>query len=347
MPGGIPIGVRCVASLLALCALAYPASAEAARGIDEAFFAPGGALDQTLPVTAVPAPGAATAPAAAAPAATAPGQVASGEAASLGGGAVPAAVADPLAAPDPVAAAGEAIPDASAPGAADGGVEDPGLPLGADDLASSGLRMVTGLAFVIALIFGVNAFLKRTRGGSLGVAHGMIRRIATEPIGPNQAVTILEVAGKVLVVGITDKGMTSLGELDGEHADRVRLMSSQAAVAEHGEASRGGFGRALRGFTRGWRGEELTPDAAVAPGMEPAPARSAARRAPERRGAASPAAKAPSSPASPRFEPLDPMPAGASGLGSPRGAEERRRRLDERASAFLAQQREALRGMNL
>lgn len=339
MPGGNPVGARIILAILALVTIAFPAHAESARGIDEGFFAPGGALDQSLPVAAVPAPGglsgeaSAAAPEGIAGAGTSATTGSTDQAASLGSG----------------ASEGVSTPDASGPGGASGEAGDPGLPLGADDLASSGLRMVAGLALVIALIFGVNAFLKRARGGSLGVAHGLIRRIATEPIGPNQAVTILEVAGKVLVVGITDKGMTPLGELDGEHADRVRLLGSQAAAANEGEGLRGGFGRALQGFTRGWRGEELTADAAVAPGMEATPARSSARRAPERRAA--PLAGKPSgmAPSPSRFESMDPMPAGAAAIGAahPRATDERRRRLDERASAFLAQQREALKGMNL
>lgn len=331
--------VRCVATILALCALAYPASAESVRGIDEEFFAPGGVLDQSLPVSAVPATGGTSGAASSAALEGFAGveastsRSASDQAASLGS----------------VASEGVSTPGVAVPGGASGEAGDPGLPIGADDLASSGLRMVSGLALVIALIFGVNAFLKRTRGGMLGVTHGLIRRIATEPIGPNQAITILDVAGKVLVVGITDKGMTPLGELDGEHADRVRLLGSQAVSANGGGGLRGGFGRALRGFLRGWRGEELTPDAAVAPGMESTLVRSSARRDPERRAAAFADKPAGQPSASSRFESMDPISAGAVAIGSaqPRAAGERRRRLDERASAFLAQQREALRGMSL
>lgn len=337
---------RCApaASLALLLLAATPAVAEQPRGIDESFFAPGGALDNVLPAEAAMASRSAQ---------SAFGAPAAGAAAPLVD-AAPLAEAAPLmeATALPGAAAGmpapasEAAPaEGASPAAEDGdATATPGIPFGPGDLAASGLRLFLGLAFVVALIYGLNALLRRTRG-PLVAGESLVRRLASETIGPNQVVHILDVSGRILVVGVTDKGMTMLGDLDGEAADRARLAASRRSAVESGDGARASFGRALRNFTSGWTGERLEPGSSPAPGMagiEPGDVRAAelagASRSSARDGRA------------PRRDPAGVSPErerpGAERPGAERPSAERRR-LDERLGASLARQREILRGLNL
>lgn len=343
-----------VSAPLFLAVFFAPAAlAEQARGIDEAFFAPGGALDERLPAELATAP---------APAAGA----ASGNGAPSGVGASPG-VGDDVVAEATVAAG------ATSPASVDA-IESPGIPLDGGDLAYSGARLFVGLGVVIALIYAINAFLRRS-GTPLAAGSGLVRRLAMETLGPNQIINIVEVSGKVIVIGVTDKGMTMLTELQGEAADRARLAHSRAASGSEGAAGRGSFGGALRQFTGNLFGGRLDPRSSSAPGMERAAFLPEAYPAGPHRDTLVPNdALAPSDALAPRprgraraggasatgsgaanWTPPHRRSAamagagerGAAGLDSSAEPGDRRRRLDERASAFLAQQQDLIRGLNL
>lgn len=306
------------ASALILAALLpLAAIAEQGRGIDATFFAPGGSLDQQLPAEI------ATAPASLTDAQGAEGAIgASGTAAASNGSSAGSLSA--------------AVPEEN---------EAPGIPLDAGDLAYSGVRLFVGLSVVIALIYAINAFLRRTRS-PLVAGSGLVRRLAMESIGPNQVINIVEVSGKVIVVGVTDKGMTMLTELQGEAADRARLVHSRAAAGNGGPGQRGAFGAALRQFTGNWLGGKLEPQASSAPGMGRsdlrdddflAPATSYGEEVGRRKAGQGRATRSSSS---------LPLPSAAV-PASAADPQNRRKRLDERASAFLAQQQDLIRGLNL
>jgi flagellar biogenesis protein FliO len=147
--------------------------------------------------------------------------------------------------------------------AAPSGATTPGLPEiapgGAASLAESGFKVVGALFFVSLLIV---TFYKIGRKAKLPFFAGSehVRRIATEAIGPNQFISIVEVAGKVLVLGVSEKGLSTLTELEGEAADRLRLAEQGAEEAT--EVSRRPF-RAVLAKVAGHLRGDLAPSPAA------------------------------------------------------------------------------------
>lgn len=98
-----------------------------------------------------------------------------------------------------------------------------------DELGASAFKVLGALVFVSLLIIGLYKLGRKARLPFLG-GEGVIRRIAMEPIGPNQYINVVEIGGKVIVLGMSEKGITMLTELDGEQLDRVRLAHSSDDV---------------------------------------------------------------------------------------------------------------------
>lgn len=95
-----------------------------------------------------------------------------------------------------------------------------------DDLAAAAGKLIGAVLFVSLLIVGLYKLGRKARLPFFG-AEGIVRKIAMEPIGPNQYINVVEIGGKVLVLGMSEKGMTMLTELDGDQIDRVRLEHSE------------------------------------------------------------------------------------------------------------------------
>ncbi len=90
------------------------------------------------------------------------------------------------------------------------------------DLVPGTLRVMGSLLLVSLLIVGIYKLGRKTKLPFFG-GEGIVRRVATEPIGPNQFINIVEVADRMLVLGVSEKGITMLTELSGESRERVRL----------------------------------------------------------------------------------------------------------------------------
>lgn len=165
----MPLLLIAVCSLSALAqeapavheAAASNAPASSANGIDEKFFAPGGALDQ----------------------------------------------------------AGDGNPERAVPAS-------PSLELG-----TTGVKVLGALVFISLLIVGLHKLGRKARIPFLG-AEGIVKKIAMEPIGPNQFINVVEIGGKVIVLGQSEKGITMLTELNGDELDRVRLAHSESSDKE-------------------------------------------------------------------------------------------------------------------
>jgi flagellar protein FliO/FliZ len=83
---------------------------------------------------------------------------------------------------------------------------------------SSGLSTITYIfsllitfAIVIGLAYFASRFLGQKMGGKLAIGNHKI--IATLPMGSNRGVYIVEVAGKFLVLGVTDHSINVLQEI--------------------------------------------------------------------------------------------------------------------------------------
>lgn len=67
------------------------------------------------------------------------------------------------------------------------------------------LVVMSALAIVVLFV---------ARRAGLGAARGPIRLVGQLPLDPRRSVYLVQVASKILVVGVAEGGMTKLGELD-------------------------------------------------------------------------------------------------------------------------------------
>jgi len=59
--------------------------------------------------------------------------------------------------------------------------------------------------------------------------HEAIKILSMVPVGPNRTLQLIDVAGKVYLLGISESGITMLTEIkDKEEIDRIRLLSSRS-----------------------------------------------------------------------------------------------------------------------
>jgi flagellar protein FliO/FliZ len=75
------------------------------------------------------------------------------------------------------------------------------------------VRLVLSLAF-IALVLWFAARVAQKRG--LGQGNGLIEVVARQRMGRASSVSVVRIAGRVLVVGSTEEQVTLLAEVDGD-----------------------------------------------------------------------------------------------------------------------------------
>lgn len=81
------------------------------------------------------------------------------------------------------------------------------------DIAGSVLQMFLGLALILGLLYATLLFLKRFGAGASGGAN-LLKVRGAAPVGPRERVVLVEVAGKVLVLGVAPGRVTTLHTLD-------------------------------------------------------------------------------------------------------------------------------------
>ena len=89
------------------------------------------------------------------------------------------------------------------------------------------IRLVLSLGF-IAVVLVVASRLAKKRG--LGQGNGLIEVVARQRMGRASSVSVLRVAGRVLVVGSTDEQVTLLAEVEEEEV-QTALAASPRAMA--------------------------------------------------------------------------------------------------------------------
>ncbi len=102
--------------------------------------------------------------------------------------------------------AGPALADAAQKSLATGG-----LPAG--NLTSAALRMVLGLAVVLALL-GATAWVSRRFRVGAGMRGGLIEVISGLSLGARERVVLIRVGGDQVLVGVTPSGMRTLHVLN-------------------------------------------------------------------------------------------------------------------------------------
>lgn len=93
----------------------------------------------------------------------------------------------------------------------------PSLPASASDsgldVTSSVVQMLLGLGLIIGLLIASLHFLKRLGAGT-GSAAGLIKVRGATAVGPRERVVLVEVADKILVLGVSPGRITPLHTLD-------------------------------------------------------------------------------------------------------------------------------------
>ncbi len=87
-----------------------------------------------------------------------------------------------------------------------------------DSLWESGMKMLTTLAFVVGLMFLLFYIFKKlvAKQGMFGTADKPIRVISTGFLGPKKSIAMVEVAGRVLILGVANDQITLLSSLEDE-----------------------------------------------------------------------------------------------------------------------------------
>jgi flagellar protein FliO/FliZ len=105
-----------------------------------------------------------------------------------------------------VLAAGPALADGAQKSVATGG-----LPAG--DLTSAAIRMVLGLAVVLALL-GATAWVSRRFRVGAGMRGGLIEVVSGLSLGARERVVLIRVGGDQVLVGVSPSGMRTLHVLN-------------------------------------------------------------------------------------------------------------------------------------
>ncbi|MEA2031773.1 MAG: flagellar biosynthetic protein FliO [candidate division Zixibacteria bacterium] len=106
------------------------------------------------------------------------------------------------------------------------------------------LRMVSALVVVIACIYGAILLLKRLMGRNYR-GSGQLRALEvleTTSIAPKKTVSLIRVADKSVLVGVTENGMSVLTELSSDQTAKVMIPEERELQTEEDFAS--SFGKA-------------------------------------------------------------------------------------------------------
>jgi len=110
----------------------------------------------------------------------------------------------------------------------------------APDLLPSALKMIAALAVVLGGLFVMVHLARRylQRTGAPGKAR-LVRVVASQPIGVKKAVTLVEVPGCVLVLGVSGDRIQMLTRLDDPQVlERVRSYEGADAVSFYDHLSK-------------------------------------------------------------------------------------------------------------
>ena len=106
------------------------------------------------------------------------------------------------------------------------------------------IRVVFSLAVVLGLLWFIARTSSRRFGGS---ARSMVRVVARQPLARTASLAVVEVGDRVLVVGVSENGVSLLTEMD--PSELPAELPLEAAVEEPTVVSRGAR-RATPAFRR-------------------------------------------------------------------------------------------------
>lgn len=84
----------------------------------------------------------------------------------------------------------------------------------APDFSASVAKMLAGLGLVLALMVGLYWLLRRFAPGVAGLGPARLRMLGRLGVGPRKSIAMVEVAGKVLVLGIGGDSISLLDKIE-------------------------------------------------------------------------------------------------------------------------------------
>ncbi len=107
-------------------------------------------------------------------------------------------------------------------------------PLAGEDFGAALTKMLLALALVLGLVVGLYWLARRFLPSQVAGPSGGMRVVGRLPLGPRKGLVLVEVAGRVLILGVSEQSLNLL-----------TTLSDPQEVAGL-TAGRGAFGRALK-----------------------------------------------------------------------------------------------------
>jgi flagellar protein FliO/FliZ len=117
-------------------------------------------------------------------------------------------------------------------------------PLNLKDVPSSGphvggggsiVRTIVGLAVVIGVIYGLYWVLKQVKSSREEKASGQgLAALATLPLGPNRSLQLVRAGREIVLIGVSEHGVTGVRTYTEEEAEAAGLLDLEAE-AESGD----------------------------------------------------------------------------------------------------------------
>jgi len=96
------------------------------------------------------------------------------------------------------------------------------------ELATTGLKMFTTLGIVLAGLIAVSYLMKRIlRKNIVFSGSRLIRVLESNYLGTKKRISVIDVGGKILVVGITNDNITLLTSIEKQALERVQEMKEE------------------------------------------------------------------------------------------------------------------------
>lgn len=102
--------------------------------------------------------------------------------------------------------------------------------------ASTASLFVRFFVIIILLLTGFYFFYRfvTKKTGFLSVGRGAVDILSAVPVGPNKYIQIVDIAGKIMVLGVTDSNISLITEVtDRDEKDRIRLESSKSVPMQN------------------------------------------------------------------------------------------------------------------
>jgi flagellar biogenesis protein FliO len=87
------------------------------------------------------------------------------------------------------------------------------------------MKMMVGMGVVFLFLVGLSRLLKKTDLGKRGFPSDPgIRLLTSKPIGPRQHISLVEIGGEVLALGVSEGGIRLLTKIENkEFIEKVRI----------------------------------------------------------------------------------------------------------------------------